>query len=125
MELELRENKKDLKYEREHNLSRLPLRMDFLVIKNISNIKIRNEIGDFFKKYNIFEYKSPGDTINYATLCKVLAYAYLYMSEISPFDTFHDSDITISIVREERPAKLLKLLKNRYAITKNPMAFIV
>lgn len=36
MELELRENKKDLIYEREHNLSKMPLKIDFPVIKKKS-----------------------------------------------------------------------------------------
>ena len=33
MELELRENKKDLQYIREYNLSKMPLKIDFLIIK--------------------------------------------------------------------------------------------
>ena len=46
MELELRENKNDLIYEREHNLSRMPLKIDFLVIKKRTDAVIKNEIGD-------------------------------------------------------------------------------
>lgn len=53
MELELRENKKDLIYEREHNLSKMPLKIDFLVIKKKPNVIIKNEIGDFFLGNNI------------------------------------------------------------------------
>ncbi len=56
MELELRENKKDLIYEREHNLSKMPLKIDFLVIKKKPHVIIKNEIGDFFLGNNIFEY---------------------------------------------------------------------
>lgn len=48
MELELREYKKYLKYEREHNLSKMPLKIDFLVIRKKSDIIIKNDIGDFF-----------------------------------------------------------------------------
>ncbi len=33
MELELREYKKYLRYEREHNLGKMPLKIDFLVIR--------------------------------------------------------------------------------------------
>ena len=61
--LELRENKKDLKYEREHSLSKKPLQIDFLVIRKKQNTVIKNEIGDFFLKNNVFEYKSPGDSL--------------------------------------------------------------
>ena len=48
MELELRENKDDLEYIREHNLSKMPLKIDFLIIKKKPNVVIKNEIGDFF-----------------------------------------------------------------------------
>ena len=72
VELELRENKKDLKYEREHNLSKMPLRIDFLVIRKKQNAIIKNEIGDFFLRNNIFEYKSPGDSMDGGTFYKAL-----------------------------------------------------
>ncbi|MDE7205833.1 MAG: hypothetical protein K2N90_01485, partial [Lachnospiraceae bacterium] len=75
MELELRENKKDLIYEREYNLSKMPLKIDFLVIKKKPNVIVKNEIGDFFLGNNIFEYKSPGDDFNAGTFYKALSYA--------------------------------------------------
>ena len=71
MELELRENKDDLEYIREHNLSKMPLKIDFLIIKKKPNVVIKNEIGDFFLSNNLFEYKSPGDTMNAGTFYKV------------------------------------------------------
>ena len=67
MELELRGNKDDLEYIREFNLGRMPIKIDFLVIRKKANVIIKNEIGDFFLGNNIFEYKSPGDAINAGT----------------------------------------------------------
>ena len=81
MELELRENKNDLIYEREHNLSRMPLKIDFLVIKKKADAVIKNEIGEFFLGNNIFEYKSPKDDVNTGTFFKALSYAYLYNAD--------------------------------------------
>lgn len=74
MELELREYKKYLEYIREYNLGKMPLKIDFLVIKKKTDIIIRNEFADFFLGNNIFEYKSPGDDINAGTFYKALSY---------------------------------------------------
>ena len=43
-ELEFRENKKDLIFEREYNLSKEPIRADLLIIKKATEAKIQNEI---------------------------------------------------------------------------------
>ncbi|MDE6221467.1 MAG: hypothetical protein K2G51_13760 [Lachnospiraceae bacterium] len=118
IELELWENKKDLKYEREHNLSRLPLKIDFLVIKKKPNVVIKNEIGDFFLKNNIFEYKSPGDSMDAGTFYKALSYACLYKDETENADEILDMDTTITLVREQRPEKLFRQLAEKYELAK-------
>ena len=117
MELELRENKNDLIYEREHNLSRMPLKIDFLVIKKRKDAVIKNEIGDFFLGNNIFEYKSPKDDINAGTFFKALSYAYLYNAEENQVEDILNADTTISLVRENKPEKLLNQLKKLYRVT--------
>ncbi len=117
MELELRENKKDLIYEREHNLSRMPLKIDFLVIKKKPDVIIKNEIGDFFLGNNILEYKSPGDEVNAGTFYKALSYACLYRAEKDGASEDMDADVTVSIVREQKPVKFLRQLGERYAVT--------
>ena len=116
MELELRSYKKYLRYEREHNLGKMPLRIDFLVIRKDAGIKIENEIGDFFLGTNIFEYKSPGDAVNARTFYKALSYACLYKAEDEEADEIFDMDMTISIVREEKPSKLLRQLGKKYSV---------
>ena len=117
MELELRENKKDLIYEREHNLSKMPLKIDFLVIKKKPHVIIKNEIGDFFLGNNIFEYKSPNDDVNMGTFYKALSYACLYKAEAGNIEEIIDTDITVSLVREQKPVKLLKQLGEKYTVT--------
>ena len=118
MELELREYKRYLKYEREHNLSKMPLKIDFLVIKKKPNIIIKNDIGDFFLGNNIFEYKSPGDDVNAGTFYKALSYACLYKAEAGSVEEILDADITVSLVREQKPVKLLDQLGKKYEVTK-------
>ncbi len=92
VELELREYKNYLTYEQEHNLGKMPLKIDLLIIKN--------DIVDFFLGNNILEYKSPGDDVKTGTFYKALSYACLYKAEAGTADIF-DADTTVSIVREE------------------------
>ena len=78
MNLELRENRTDLIYEKEYNLNTKPLEIDLLVIKKDGNVQIVNEIGKLFRGHNIMEYKSPKDELNIDTFYKAGAYAGLY-----------------------------------------------
>ena len=118
MELELREYKKYLRYEREHNLGKMPLKIDFLVIRKNPGVTIKNDIGDFFLGNNIFEYKSPGDDMNIGTFYKALSYACLYKSEAGNVSEILDMDITVSLVREQKPVILLEQLAEKYEVIK-------
>ncbi len=118
MELELREYKKYLSYEREHNLGKMPLKIDFLVIRKNPGVTIKNDIGDFFLGNNIFEYKSPGDDMNIGTFYKALSYACLYKSEAGNVSEILDMDITVSLVREQKPVILLEQLAEKYEVIK-------
>ena len=117
VELELRDYKKYLTYEREHNLGKMPLKIDLLIIKKRRDIVIKNDIADFFLGNNILEYKSPGDDVNAGTFYKALSYACLYKAEAGAADIF-DADTTVSIVREEKPVKLLAQLGEKYSVSK-------
>ncbi len=117
VELELRDYKQYLTYEREHNLGRMPLKIDLLIIKKRHDIVIKNDIADFFLGNNILEYKSPGDDVNAGTFYKALSYACLYKAEAGAADIF-DADTTVSIVREEKPVKLLAQLDEKYSVTR-------
>jgi len=116
MELEFREDKDTLHYEREYNLSKKPLQIDLLVIKKDSNKKLKNELGDFFLGYNIMQYKSPGDDLTVDDLYKVLGYACIYKSETRGLNEVLDTDITLSLVRENKPIKLLNYLSAKYKV---------
>jgi len=117
VELELRDYKQYLTYEREHNLGKMPLKIDLLIIKKRHDIVIKNDIADFFLGNNILEYKSPGDDVNAGTFYKALSYACLYKAEAGAADIF-DADTTVSIVGEEKPVKLLAQLGEKYSVTR-------
>ncbi len=120
MELELTANRKDLVYEREYNLNTKPLEIDLLVIKKDKDIQIENEIGKLFRGHNILEYKSPEDHLNIDTFYKTAAYACLYKSYGNTVDERNANDITISIIREEKPEGLFQYLKNQGIKVLNP-----
>lgn len=105
--LELREDKKNLSYETEYNLYRKPIQIDMLVIKKLPDMVIENEIGKLFLGHNILEYKSPEDALNVDVYYKALAYAFLYKSQGDGVDTIKADDLTISLIRESKPKKLM------------------
>lgn len=67
MNLELAADRKNLIFEREYNLNTRPLEIDLLIIKKEKEVRISNEIGHFFREYNVLEYKSPGDHLDVDT----------------------------------------------------------
>ena len=113
LRLELVKNKQDLEFTEEFILNTLPLRVDTLIIKKKSCGEIYNEIGKIFKRYNLVEYKSPKDTLNENTFLKGVAYAILYkVKEVHVGDICME-DITLTFIRERKPIKLFKILKER------------
>ena len=73
LNLEFSENKEDLEFFQEQAVNDLPLRIDALVIKKTHNRKIRNEIGENFRWYNLVEYKSPDDELTFNSFLKGIA----------------------------------------------------
>nr|WP_296461199.1 hypothetical protein [uncultured Acetatifactor sp.] len=110
-ELELISNKDALAFEREYNLSKAPLRMDLLIIKKLADVRIENEIGRIFKRYNIVEYKSPEDGLSIDDYYKTIGYACLYKGFGETVDEVPAEELTVSIFRERCPRELLKALK--------------
>lgn len=109
--LELKENRDDLQFEKEYNLNTKPLEVDLLVIKKNSGVQIENEIGRIFKGHNLLEYKSPQDHLDIDTFYKVTGYACLYKSYGETVDAVKADDITISLIRETKPQGLFKYFK--------------
>lgn len=120
MNLELKEYRANLIFEKEYNLNTKPLEIDLLIIKKEADTRISNEIGEFFRGHNILEYKSPGSHLSIDTFFKTLAYSCLYKSYSDTTDSISADDITMSIIRESKPEGLFQYFKeNSYQIT-NP-----
>ena len=114
-EYDLRKYKEHLTFIREYQLSKEPLHMDMLIIKKEKNIQIDNDIGRIFKEHNIIEYKSPYDHLNIDTFYKLLAYGCLYKATSSKVNEIDSNEITLSIIRDEYPRKLISELKRQNA----------
>ena len=111
MELELLSEKGYLEFLREYPLSKEPLRMDLLITKKRSDLPVKNEIGHFFKTYNILEYKSPDSTLSIDDYYKTLAYACLYKGLGEHLNEIPAKELTVSILRERYPRELFEALK--------------
>lgn len=120
MNLELRENRDSLVFQKEYNLNTKPLEVDLLVIRKDALIKIENEIGSFFRGHNIMEYKSPEDSLNIDVFYKATAYAALYKSYGEAVDERKADDITVTLVREGKPEGLFKYLESHGHILFQP-----
>ena len=111
-ELEFLSNKGDLEFQREYNLSKEPIRMDLLIIKKLADVRIKNELGHIFKKYNVVEYKSPDDALSIDDYYKTVGYACLYKRLGETVDQIPADELTISIFRESYPREMFEAMKN-------------
>ena len=96
------------------------LEVDLLVIKKEPDVQITNEIGKLFRGHNIVEYKSPRDHLNIDTFYKAAAYACLYKAYGKTVDERKADDITVSLIREEKPEGTLSYFKEHGIAYINP-----
>ncbi len=124
MNLELVENRIDLTYEKEYNLSTKPLEIDLLVIKKEPGVQIVNEIGKMFRGHNIVEYKSPEDHLDIDVFYKAGAYGSLYKAFGETVDERAADDITVTIIRDAKPEGLFQYFDRHGIRVTNPYAGI-
>ena len=120
MDLEFKENRADLIYEKEYNLSTKPLEIDLLVIKKEPYVQIVNEIGKLFRGHNIVEYKSPEDHLDIDVFYKAGAYGSLYKAFGETVDERPADEITITIIRDTRPEGLFGYFEKHGIRVTNP-----
>jgi len=112
MRLELRDEE-GLIYQDEFDLTDKPLKIDLMIVKKSEDVVINNKIGKIFKGHNVIEYKSPTDTMNSNTFYKTIAYACLYMVSPKHAETINSDDVTITLLRNKKPVKLLQFLETK------------
>ena len=118
VDLELSENRDSLRFNREYNLNVKPLEIDLLITQSHSGRPGSNEIGHIFRGHNIIEYKNPQDSLNIDTFFKVEGYACLYKSYGDTVDAIKEHDITITLIRNAKPVRLIQYFKeNHYQVS--------
>ena len=110
MEIEFREFRSDLVFDDEHSLSKEPLRIDLLVIKKNRNVRIRNQIGDIFRQYNVIEYKSPDDGMTIDDYYKTIGYACLYKGLGKTVNEIPGEELTVTLIRDTHPGRLFEMI---------------
>ena len=114
LQVELMEDREFLVFQEEHNLSKKPLQMDTLIIKQRKDHVVRKSIGRIFRQYNIVEYKSPEDYISVNDFYKVTGYACVYQSDTRKVLEIPLEELTITLVCSHYPRELVAHLKERY-----------
>lgn len=115
--VEMREDAEYLTLESEHYLSKEPIRIDLLIIKDEAlKSGIKNEIGHIMRKYNIIEYKSPKDELNIDDYYKTVGYACLYKGYGENVDIIPADELTVSLFRARHPQKLMPELHSALRI---------
>ncbi len=110
-ELELSENRAELDFQREYNLSKKPLQIDLLVVEKRTDVFIKSEFGRIFRWHNIIEYKSPGDELSIDDFFKTIGYACIYKGLGEKVNQIPFDQLTVSLVREGKPRELFETLR--------------
>ena len=111
LQIELQEDKDNLIFENEHQLSAKPMEIDVLIVKKEKALPVKKNIGRIFRMHNIIEYKSPTDYLSIDDFYKVYGYACFYKADTGNSNEILIDEITITFVSYKYPIKLINHLK--------------
>ena len=114
MQIEFGEEARFLTFNPEHLLGTKPMQIDILIKKDSDHVLHKN-IGRIFRKHNIIEYKAPGDYLSIDDFYKVYGYTCFYKSNTRTADSIKFQDLTITLVSESYPRKLIRHLQHLLA----------
>ncbi len=119
MNLELEDDRDTLVFIPEYTLNTGTLKID-LFMENTGERSVKNEIGKIFCRYNVIEYKSPGDRLGIDAFIKTQGYACLFKSYGEKADSRKMDEITVSLIRRAKPEKLFLYFKEHGVKVENP-----
>jgi hypothetical protein len=114
LQLELQDFQEYLEYYDEINLNNIPRRIDVIIVVVRDNVTITRNIAGIFRKHNIFEYKSPDDTLSINDYYNGLSYALQYKAIEK--NAISIDELTLSFVCYKKPLKLFAYLSGRYGV---------
>ena len=112
MQIELEDDAERLEFVQELILGNEPVRLDMLVIKKTGDLPVSKSIGKIFRKYNVLEYKSPGDSLSVDSFYKACGYSCLYKAITGKADEVKITDMTLTFLCARYPRKLISHLKS-------------
>ena len=72
--------------------------------------RIRKNIGQIFRKYNLIEYKSPDDYVSINDYHKMLGYAHFFMADTMHINEIGYEEISISFACSKYQNKMMKYI---------------
>lgn len=108
IQIELAADAGNLIFENEHQLGTRPREIDVLIIKKEAGIPVSANVGRFFRKHNIVEYKSPRDYLSIDDFYKVYGYACFYKADAENTNEIRIEDLTITFVCHNMPKRLMQ-----------------
>ena len=103
VQLELEKEAGELAFDNEHQLGTKPREIDVLIIKKTSDYQVQKNIGRMFRRYNIVEYKSPGDYLSINDFYMGCAYVCLYKVDTAMEDERKIGEITLTFAAAKYP----------------------
>lgn len=113
LRIELAEAADSITFMEEKLLSKKPMQVDVLAIKNLDE-RIRKNIGCIFREYNIIEYKSPTDYLSINDFYKVFGYACFFQSDTEHVMDIHPNEITITFADSHFPVTMVNHICSTY-----------
>lgn len=98
-------------YDQEKELGEDPVRLDFLIIKKNSSLKLSDHIGEFFRNVNLFEYKSPEDGLSIDDFYKAEGYGLIYKGFDRKVNELPIEQMTLTLVRHAYPREMINILQ--------------
>ena len=107
VQLELEKEAGELAFDNEHQLGTKPREIDVLIIKKAADYQVQKNIGRMFRRYNIVEYKSPGDYLSINDFYMGCAYVCLYKVDTAMEDERKIGELTLTFAAARYPRKLI------------------
>ncbi len=114
LQIEFADEAPYLQFLKEYNLADGPLRADTLIIKKEPGRCIQKKIGQIFRRFNIVEYKGPGESLSVRTYYQAAGYASILQARTDRENAVPPDEITLTLVGNRYPRKLFTFLKEFY-----------
>ncbi len=111
MKIELADYQDILSYQSEIVLNTGQRRGDLLITKAENSRSIASPIGRIFQKYNLIEYKGPGDSFGIQNYYKSLSYIYSFPTHFHSDKILENTSLTL--ISHSFPQKLWNHLKRK------------